>query len=75
VGRRALPCQQLLPYIVAQVAGAIVAGGVLYVSASGAPGFDVANGFASNGYGAPSPGGYSMLAALVSEVVMMAFFC
>lgn len=68
------PAAKLLPYVVAQVFGAIVAGGVLYVIASGAPGFDVANGFASNGYGVHSPGGYSLLAALVSEVVMTMFF-
>jgi aquaporin Z len=68
------PASKLFPYIVAQVFGAIVAGGVLYVIASGAPGFDVSNGFASNGYGAHSPGGYSLLAALVSEVVMTMFF-
>lgn len=68
------PAGDLLPYIVAQVAGGIVAGGVLYVIASGAPGFDVAQGFASNGYGEHSPGGYSLLAALVCEVVMTAFF-
>ena len=68
------PASKLAPYIVAQVLGAIIAGGVLYVIASGAPGFDVAKGFASNGYGAHSPGGYSMLAALVSEVVMTMFF-
>jgi aquaporin Z len=68
------PASKLLPYIVAQVLGAIVAAGVLYVIASGAPGFDVAKGFASNGYGARSPGGYSLLAALVSEVVMTMFF-
>ena len=68
------PANKLLPYIVAQVLGAIVAGGVLYVIASGAPGFDVAKGFASNGYGLRSPGGYSMLAGLVCEVVMTAFF-
>lgn len=68
------PAGKLVPYIVAQVLGAIVAGGVLYVIASGAPGFDVAKGFASNGYGAHSPGGYSLLAALVSEVVMTMFF-
>jgi aquaporin Z len=68
------PASKLLPYIVAQVLGAIVAAGVLYVIASGAPGFDVAKGFASNGYGARSPGGYSLLAALVSEVVMTTFF-
>ncbi|MEZ5626332.1 MAG: aquaporin Z [Rhodocyclaceae bacterium] len=54
------PASRLLPYIAAQVAGAIVAGGVLYVIASGAPGFDVSAGFASNGYGAHSPGGYSL---------------
>ena len=68
------PASKLAPYIGAQVVGAIVAGGVLYVIASGAPGFDVSKGFASNGYGAHSPGGYSLLAALVSEVVMTMFF-
>ena len=68
------PAGKLAPYIVAQVLGGIVAGGVLYVIASGAPGFDVAKGFASNGYGLRSPGGYSMLAGLVCEVVMTAFF-
>ena len=68
------PANKLLPYIVAQVLGAIVAGGVLYVIASGTAGFDVAKGFASNGYGLRSPGGYSMLAGLVCEVVMTAFF-
>jgi aquaporin Z len=68
------PAAKLLPYIVAQVLGAIAAGGVLYVIASGAAGFDVSKGFASNGYGAHSPGGYSLLAALVTEVVMTMFF-
>ncbi|NHZ91303.1 aquaporin Z [Massilia sp. CCM 8733] len=68
------PASKLLPYIGAQVIGAIAAGGVLYVIASGAAGFDVSKGFASNGYGAHSPGGYSMLAALVTEVVMTMFF-
>ena len=68
------PAAKLAPYIGAQVVGAIAAGGVLYIIASGAPGFDVANGFASNGYGAHSPGGYSLVAALVTEVVMTMFF-
>ena len=68
------PTSDLLPYVIAQVLGAIVAGGVLYVIASGAPGFDVTKGFASNGYGAHSPGSYSLLAALVTEVVMTMFF-
>ena len=68
------PAGQLLPYIVAQVLGGIAAGAVLYVIASGAAGFDLSKGFASNGYGAHSPGGYSLLAALVCEVVMTAFF-
>src|SRR3954462_15475099 len=54
------PSNQLLPYIAAQVLGDVVAGGVLYVIASGAPGFDVSKGFASNGYGVHSPGGYSL---------------
>ena len=68
------PAKQLLPYIIAQVLGAIVAGGVLYVIASGQAGFDVSKGFASNGYGAHSPGGYSMLSALVIEIVLTMFF-
>jgi aquaporin Z len=68
------PANKLLPYIVAQVLGAIVAGGVLYVIASGKAGFDVSAGFASNGYGAHSPGGYSLTAALVTEVVMTMMF-
>jgi aquaporin Z len=65
---------QLLPYIVAQVVGAVLAGGVLFLIASGKAGFDVSAGFASNGYGAHSPGGYSFFAALVSEVVMTMMF-
>ena len=68
------PAKQLLPYIIAQVLGAIVAGGVLYVIASGQAGFDVSKGFASNGFGAHSPGGYSMLSALVIEIVLTRFF-
>jgi aquaporin Z len=68
------PAAQLAPYIVAQVLGGIAAGGVLFLIASGASGFDVAHGMASNGYGAHSPGGYSLQSALVTEVVMTAFF-
>ncbi len=65
--------KELLPYWVAQVAGAIIAAFVLYVIASGAPGFQP-GGFASNGYGEASPGGYSMVAALVTEIVLTAAF-
>ena len=68
------PAKELLPYIVAQVLGGIVAGGVLYLIASGKAGFELSAGFASNGYGAHSPGGYSMLAALITEVVMTMMF-
>ncbi len=68
------PVGDLPGYIVAQVLGGLAAGGVLYVIASGAPGFDVAAGFASNGFGEHSPGGYSLTAALVTEVVMTMMF-
>ena len=64
----------LIPYIIAQVVGGILGGGVLYAIASGQIGFDVTAGFASNGYGDHSPGGYSLAAALVCEVVMTAIF-
>lgn len=73
VGGR-FPASKLAGYIAAQVLGAMAAGGVLYVIASGAPGFDVSKGFASNGFGDHSPGGYSLVAALVTEVVMTMFF-
>jgi aquaporin Z len=63
-----------LPYIVAQVVGGVVGAGVLYFIASGRADFSLAGGFASNGYGAHSPGGYSMAAGLVSEVVMTFMF-
>ena len=68
------PAKQLLPYIVSQVAGAVAAGGVLYIIATGKAGFDVSAGFASNGYGEHSPGKYSLLAALVAETVMTMMF-
>jgi aquaporin Z len=68
------PAAKLPPYIIAQVVGAIIAGGVLYVIASGTSGFDAAAGFASNGFGEHSPGGYSLTAALVTEIVMTMMF-
>jgi aquaporin Z len=68
------PAGQLLPYIVAQVLGAIAAAGVLYVIASGTAGFDVSKGFAANGYGEHSIGGYSLGAGFVTELVMTCFF-
>lgn len=68
------PRKDLLPYIVAQVLGGIVAGGVLYLIASGKPGFELSGGFASNGYGDHSPGGYGLVAALITEVVMTMMF-
>jgi len=72
-GKR-FPAKDLLGYVTAQLLGAIAAAGVLYIIASGSPGFDVRNGFACNGYGVNSPGGYSLLAGLVAEVVLTAFF-
>jgi len=72
-GKR-FPAKDLLPYIIAQVLGAIVAGGVLFIIASGKAGFDVSAGFASNGYAEHSPGGYSLLAGLVTEVIMTMMF-
>lgn len=72
-GRR-FSANDLLPYIIAQVAGAIVAAGVLYLIASGKAGFDLSAGFASNGYGEHSPGGYSLRSALIAEVVLTFMF-
>jgi aquaporin Z len=66
--------RDLVPYIISQVAGGIAAGGVLYLIASGQDGFKLASGFASNGFGGHSPGKYSMLACLVTEVVMTMMF-
>jgi len=66
--------KDLLPYIVAQVFGGIVAGGVLYLIASGHADFNVADGFASNGYGEHSPGGYSLTSGFITEVVMTLMF-
>ncbi|EJE8555959.1 aquaporin Z [Vibrio vulnificus] len=67
--------KEIVPYILAQVIGGVIAGGVLYTIASGQMGFDaVSSGFASNGYGEHSPGGYSLTSALVTEVVMTMMF-
>lgn len=73
VGKR-FPASDLLPYVVSQVAGAILAAAVLYVIASGKAGFDLTGGFASNGYAAHSPGGYSLVACLVAEIVLTFMF-
>ena len=73
VGRR-FAWSDVLPYVVAQVLGAIAGAGVLYVIASGAVGFDLTKGFASNGYGSHSPGGYSLTACLVAEAVLTFMF-
>ncbi len=73
VGKR-FPAKDLLPYVVAQVAGAIAAAGVLYLIASGKDGFSLAGGLASNGYADHSPGGYSLVAGLVAEIVLTAIF-
>ncbi|WP_170587168.1 aquaporin Z [Ruegeria arenilitoris] len=68
------PSKDLLPYWAAQVLGAILAAAILYVIVSGAPGFEGVGSFASNGYGEASPEGYSMMSALVIEIVLTAFF-
>ncbi len=68
------PGRELLPYIVAQLLGAICGAGILYLIASGKPGFELAGGLASNGYAAHSPGGYGLVAALVCELVMTFMF-
>jgi aquaporin Z len=71
---RRFPGSDLLPYIAAQIVGAVLGAAVLYVIASGSAGFDVANGFASNGYGVHSPGGYGLGAAVVAELVLTFMF-
>ncbi len=68
------PARELIPYIVVQVIGAIVGAGVLYAIASGQAGFDISSGLASNGYGEHSPGGYSLTAGLITEIVMTFMF-
>lgn len=74
VGGR-FPAAQVIPYIIVQLVGAVAAGGVLYLIASGKPGFDAAaSGFASNGYGEHSPGGFSLHAGMICETVMTAIF-
>jgi aquaporin Z len=74
VAGKRFPAKELLPYVAAQVIGGIAGAGVLFVIARGQPNFDVSKGFASNGYGAYSPGGYSMYACLVAEIVLTMFF-
>jgi len=71
---RRIPAADVTPYIIAQVLGAIVAAAILYVIASGKAGFSLADGFAANGYAEHSPGGYSLLACLVAEVVLTFMF-
>jgi aquaporin Z len=73
VGKR-FPAAELVPYVIAQVLGAVAGAGVLYLIASGKAGFDLAGGFASNGYGQHSPGGYALGAAVVCEIVMTFMF-
>ena len=73
VGKR-FPASELIPYVIAQVLGAIAGAGVLYLIASGKAGFDLSGGFASNGYGEHSPGGYTLNAAMICEVVMTFMF-
>lgn len=71
---RRFPAADFVPYVIAQVVGAIAGAGVLYVIASGAEGFSLEGGFAANGYAEHSPGGYSMVAGLVAEIVLTFFF-
>jgi len=72
-GKR-FPTKDVVPYIVSQVLGAIAAGAILYLIVSGKEGFTTTGGFASNGYGEHSPGGYSMVSVIITEIVMTAMF-
>src|ERR1044072_6908301 len=74
VAGKRFPAKEFLPYVVAQVIGGVAGAGVLYVIASGKSGFSLSGGFASNGYAPRSPGEYSLMACLVAEVVLTAFF-
>ncbi len=72
-GRR-FPWREVIPYVIAQVVGAIIAAAILYLIASGKSGFNLDGGFAANGFGEHSPGGYSLLSALVAEIVLTFMF-
>ncbi len=74
VAAKRFPASELLPYVVAQVLGGVAGAGILYLIASGRAGFELSAGFASNGYGEHSPGGYALGAALICEIVMTFFF-
>ena len=74
VAGKRFPLSELLPYVIAQVMGGIAGAGVLYIIASGRPGFDLSGGFAANGYAAHSPGSYSLGACLAAEIVLTLFF-
>ena len=74
VAGKRFPASELMPYVVAQVAGGILGAGLLYVIASGKAGFELSGGFAANGYALHSPGGYSLVSCLVAEVVLTFFF-
>ena len=74
VAGKRFPASELLPYVIAQVLGGVVGAGILYLIASGRAGFTLSSGFAANGYGEHSPGGYGLGAALICEIVMTFFF-